>query len=417
MTGLALRYLLARPRQTVLMVLGFFFGTAAFVLLSGIMLGFRHYLVYQLVNNDAHVHIQAREEFLDDKSLNQAFFGPLHKQVVWDVPPSGRKDSDMVENPGAWYERLDGDPRVSDYTPRLSASVILSKGKATVPAVLIGCDPLRQVRVTTLADYVTEGRFEDLAGGGRRIVIGEQLQKKLGVALSQNLLVSLAGGRAYPFKVAAVFRTGNHAFDGQAYGALADVQAVNGTPNEVNEIGVRLHDHAQSRAVAESWAALGADKVESWDQKNANIFSVFRIQDAVRFLSIGAIMIVAGFGIYNVLNITVVQKRKDIAILRSMGYSTGDVVRIFFTQGILLGVAGTVLGLVFGYLFSFQLEKIPLGAGPVGIGVDHLLVSRDPAIYLQSAILALASATLASVLPAASAGKLSPIQVIRSTVE
>lgn len=417
MIRLAVRYLMARPRQTFLMVLGFFFGAASFVLLSGIMLGFRHYLVYQLINNDAHVHIEAREEFLTDQSLNRAFFGPLAELVVWDVPPSGRKDSTMVENPDAWYKRLRNDPRVAAFTPRLNASVIFSKGRATVSAQLIGCDPVRQLEVATIGDYIVEGRFQDIAAGGNRIVIGEELRKKLGVTLWQNILVSVPESQGVPFKVVAIFRTGSRLFDEQAYGMLADVQAVNHTPNQVSEIAVRLADYTQSASMAKTWQRFGAEKIESWDQKNGNIFSVFKIQDMVRYLSIGSILIVAGFGMYNVLNITIVQKRKDIAILRSMGYSTFDVVKIFFLQGLILGISGVILGLSFGYVFSFYLETIKIGEGPLGMGIGHLLVSREPAIYFQSAALALFSASIASILPASAAGSLSPIQIIRSTVE
>lgn len=399
------------------MLLGFFFGTAAFVLLSGIMLGFRHYLVYQLVNNDAHIHIEAREEFLNEHSLNESFYGKLKNRILWNVPPSGRKDSDLVEDPQAWYERLQKDPRVVAYTPRLSASVIFSKGKATAPAILIGTDPASEVRVTTINDYVTEGKFTDISRGGNQIAMGEQLRKKLGVTLSQNVMVSLAERPAVPFKVVAFFATGNRLLDEQAYGMLANVQTVNQTPNEVNEIAVRLDDYRRSANVASDWSRLSAEKIESWDQKNSNIFSVFRIQDSVRFLSIGAIMIVAGFGIYNVLNITVIQKRKDIAILRSMGYTTSDVVLIFFSQGLILGLLGTALGLIFGYFATFFLETVRLGPTPVGIAVDHLIVSRDPMIYVHAALLALSSAAIASILPANAAGKLTPIEIIRSTAE
>jgi lipoprotein-releasing system permease protein len=95
--------------------------------------------------------------------------------------------------------------------------------------------------------------------------------------------------------------------------------------------------------LATAWANFGPEKVESWDQINANVFDVFRIQDAIRFLSIGAIMVVAGFGIYNVLNMMVIQKRRDIAILRSMGYSTREIISLFFTQGFLLGITGVAI--------------------------------------------------------------------------
>lgn len=417
MIALAVRYLLARRRQTVLMLLGFFFGTAAFVLLSGIMLGFRHYLIYQLINNNAHITVEPREEFLNERSLDEAFYGKDGRAVLWNVPPSGRKDSARVESPQAWYHRLEKDPRVSAFTPRLSASVIFSKGKSNSPGKLIGCDPASQLRVTTIGDYIIEGDFSAIASGGNRIALGQRLQKKLGINVSQNVSVSLSQGAPVPFKVVAIFKTGSIQFDETAYGSLADVQNVNRTPNQVNEIAIRLKDYTQARQVAESLQALSTEKIESWDQKNSNIFSVFRIQDMVRYLSIGSIMVVAGFGIYNVLSITVMQKRKDIAILRSMGYSTRDIVSIFFSQGLILGAAGTALGLGFGYLASFYLETIPLGTGPLGIGSDHLIVSRDPLIYLQSAALALSSASVASILPAHAAGKMAPIDIIRSTAE
>ncbi|MDO8579928.1 MAG: ABC transporter permease [Candidatus Omnitrophota bacterium] len=417
MIFLAFRYLFERRRQTILTLLGIFLGTAAYVSISGFMLGFRGYLIDQLINNDAHVHIGAREEFLTDHSLDDPFYQNVFAHVFWDPAPSGRKDSDMVENPQQWYKRLDADPRVEAYSPQLTASVIFSNGKAISSSTLIGCDPRAQVKVTTLGDYVIEGQFTDLAVGGNRIVIGNELQKKLGLRVSQNVMVSLAEGPPTPFKIVGIFKTGNKLSDNVAYGALADVQKVNRTPNHVNKIAVRLHDHTQAAALAAAWAKISPERVESWDQVNSSIFDVFRIQDAVRFMSVGAVMIVAGFGIYNVLNMTVMHKRKDIAILRSMGYDTGDIIRLFFSQGLILGVAGTILGLTFSYFFCLYLQTIPFGGGPLGGGMGHLIVSFDPKIYIQSAILGLLSSTIASILPASSAGKLTPIEIIRAGAE
>ncbi len=417
MTALAIRYLFARPKQTVLTLLGIFFGTAAYVSISGFMLGFRGYFIEQLINNSAHVLIRSREDFLTEHSLDAAFYGPEILRVFWAVPPSGRKDSAIVENPQSWYARLKADPRVAAYSPQLTAAVIFGNGKAALSTMLIGCDPLEQQKVTTIGEYVTEGKFSDLAAGGNRVLIGEELKKKLGVELSQNVLVSLANSAPTPFKVAAVFRTGTRQMDQVAYGALGDVQKVNRTPNRVNEIAVKLHDHTRAAAAASAWSRIGPEKVESWDQINGNIYTVFRIQDAVRFLSIGAILIVAGFGIYNVLNMTVMHKRKDIAILRSMGYGTADIIRLFFYQGLFLGVSGAAMGLVFGYVVCLYLQTVPFGESPMGVGTGYLMVSFKPAIYAQAATLALASSMLASILPARAAGKLTPIEIIRSGAE
>jgi lipoprotein-releasing system permease protein len=415
MIFLGLKYLLSRRKQTLLMLLGIFFGSAAYVSISGFMLGFREYLIDQLVNNNPHIHIQSREDFLTDHSLDEAFFGKKNSFIFWDPPPSGRKDSAIIENPQSWFERLSLDPRVLAYSPILTASVIFSNGKATVPANVVGCDPVQQIKVTNIGNYIVEGSFSDLASGGNRLIIGEELKKRLGVRVEQNVLLSLAKSSPTPFKIVGVYKTGNKLSDALAYGALGDIQKVNQALNQINQISVRVRDYTQAAMMAISWSTLAPEKVQSWDQINESIFNVFRIQDAVRFLSIGAIMIVAAFGIYNVLNMTVMQKRRDVAILRSMGYSTGEIVSLFFTQGLILGLTGTVSGLVFGYFLSIYLKTLPF-RGPMG-GPGHMMVSMDPQIYIHAALLALGSACLASILPAYGAGKLEPIEIIRTGAE
>lgn len=417
MIFLGLRYLLSKPKQTVLMLLGIFFGTAAYVCISGFMLGFREYLVDQLVNNSAHIHIQAREDFLEESSLNVPFYKGLYQHVFWDPPPSGRKDSAMVDSPQGWYERLKADPRVVAYSPQLSASVVFANGKATAPASITGCDPVQQVKVTNIGDYIIEGKFSDIEAGGNRLVIGLELKKKLGVRLGQNVVVSAANGSTAPFKIVGVFSTGNKLTDIGSYGSIGDVQKINHTPNQVNEIAVKISDHMQAADIANTWAKIFPEKIQSWDQVNASFFDIFKIQDAIRFLSIGSIMVVAAFGIYNVLNMTVMQKRKDIAILKSMGFSTFEIVSLFFSQGFILGVTGASLGIAFGYSFCLFLQTLPFAGGPMGAGSGHLMISLNPKIYIQASTLALLSAMVASILPAYSAGKLTPIEIIRAGTE
>ncbi|OFZ31357.1 MAG: hypothetical protein A2622_01860 [Bdellovibrionales bacterium RIFCSPHIGHO2_01_FULL_40_29] len=417
MISLALRYLLARRRQTLLTFMGIFLGTIAFVAISGFMLGFREYLIDQLINSTAHVHIQAREDFLSEHTLDKAFYQDQFDYIFWDPPPSGRKDSALVDNPQSWYLRLHSDNRVFAFSPQLKAAAIFSNGKATASSSIVGCDPMEQVKVTTIGDYVKEGSFSDIAAGGNRLAIGIELKKQLGLRLYQNVMVASARSTPTPFKVVAIFQTGNIMADLGAYGSLVDIQKVNHTPNQVNEISVKLHDLNQSARVATEWSKYGVDKVESWDQQNASIFSVFKMQDIIRFLSIGSILIVAGFGIYNVLNMTVLQKRKDVAILRSMGYGTLDIVALFFYQGVLLGGAGALLGVFCGYFVSLYLRTIPFNAGHMAGGISHLIISMNPWIYVQAASMAFFSAIFASILPAYGAGKMQPIEIIRAGAE
>lgn len=414
MIFLAVRYLLERKRQTLLTLLGVFFGTVAYVSVSGFFLGFQGFMVDQLVNNSPQIHIQSREDFLLEHQLDTAFYGAEFRYVFWPAPPARAVGYLEVQDPQGWYERLRGDSRVLAFSPTISAPAIFKLAKISVSANLIGCDPEQHKKVTTVANYMLEGTFSDIASGGNRIIIGDELRKRLGVGMNQTVLVSASAGALVPFRVVGYFSTGSRGLDLQAYGNLNDVQRLNQTPNRVNEIGVRLKDYTQANSIARSWSKISPELIESWDMQNLNILSVFKIQTALRFMMITTVLIVAGFGIYNVLNMTVNQKRQDIAILRSMGYDSFDVVALFFSQGLIVGICGAALGLVAGYLVCRGLQSISFMNVTPSNPSGHLHISLSVSIYVQAVIMAIFSASLASILPARAAGKLTPIDVIRS---
>jgi lipoprotein-releasing system permease protein len=296
----------------------------------------------------------------------------------------------------------------------MTAPALFTLSKVSVTAALVGCNPAQQARVTSISDYMIEGSFDDNAAGGNRVILGDQLARELGGKLNQTVLVTVGTNAPVPFKVVGRFQLGGHGGDRQAYAQLADVQKVNRTPNRVNEIAVKLHDYQQAAALATTWSSIAPELTESWDQQNPFIYSMFKIQDSLRFSMILTVLLVAGFGIYNVLNMTVNQKRQDIAILRSMGYDTFDVVMLFFLQGLIVGVIGTAFGLTAGYGICRFLQTIQFSSGTPANPQGYLHISLAPAIYLQAAGLALLASSLASVLPARAAGKLTPIEVIRA---
>ncbi|MGZ3789284.1 MAG: ABC transporter permease [Bacteriovorax sp.] len=413
MIFLAIRYLIERKRQTILTLLGVFFGTMAFVTVSGYFLGFQGYLVQQLVNNNAQVHIEARQDYLADHDLDTAFFGTQIHHVFWNPPPAGVKGYLDVQSPQMWYKRLSSDPRVQAYSPILTAAALFNIGKISVAASLIGCDPKKQSQVTTISDYMIAGNFSDIAVGGNRIILGNELMKRLGAGMQQTVMVSVGTNGPVPFKVVGRFYTGSRGIDLQAYGSLPDVQRANHTPNQVNEIGVRLKDYKEADTLARTWSKLAPERVESWGDLNLNVKSIFSIQTALRFSMIMTILIVAGFGIYNILNMTVNQKRQDIAILRALGYDTLDIVILFFSQGLIVGVCGTVLGLICGYLFCRYIQTISFLQLTPSNPQGHLHIALTLKIYVQAACLALLSTSIASILPARAAGKLTPIEIIR----
>ena len=297
----------------------------------------------------------------------------------------------------------------------MTAPALFTAAKTSVSASLIGCVPSQQAKVTTIADYMVDGSFSEIEAGGNRVILGDELMKRLGAGLNQTLLVSVGTMAPTPFKVIGRYYTGNRMADMQAYGAIADVQKLKEAPNQVNEIAVRLYDYTDAASVASSWSAIAPERTESWDQQFANIVSVLKLQTSLRFAMIITILIVAGFGIYNILNMTVNQKRQDIAILRSMGFDQFDVVMLFFSQGLVIGICGAIAGLFVGYLLCLYLQTISfMETGPTGnTSSGHLRIALTYGIFIQASALAILTSSMASILPARAAGLLTPIDVIR----
>lgn len=413
MIFIALRQLWARKRQTVLTLLGVMLGAAAYIIISGILLGFRDYLLDQMVNNDAHVRISAKARLIEATSFDHVFAGKK-EALFWIVPPSGRRDNERIDNVQEWLGRLREDKDVEAYAPQLNVTVIYRKGKVARNGRILGVVPELQARVALFEKYILHGTLRELAENGQKILMGEGLRENLGIRYGDSVTVVNSKGDQQQLKISGSFQTGNRAIDDNlAYVALTTAQNLSGNPGQISDIAVRLRDVRQSLPKAQLWSNDDSAKVQSWEQINSSILDVFQVQDMTRYMLTAIILIVAGFGIYNILSIVINQKKREIAILRSVGYESRDVLIIFMTQGMLLGVAGGLLGVVAGYLISLQLSTITFSSPMIKAKSTGMMISFTYIIYVFGFLMALISTTIASFLPAVKAGKLSPIDIIR----
>lgn len=413
MIFIALRQLWARKRQTILTLLGIMLGAAAYIAISGILLGFREYLLDQMVNNDSHVRISAKARLVEEKSFDHVFTRP-NESLFWIVPPSGRKDSQKIDNVQEWVSRLREDSDVEAYAPQLNVTVLYRKGKVTQNGRVMGIIPSMQTRVAQLEKYVLKGTLRELAENGQKIMLGEGLRENLGLRYGDSITVVNSRGDAQQFKVSGSFSIGNRQVDESlAYVSLNTAQSIAGSPGQVSDIAVRLRDVRKSYPKAQQWSNDESAKVQSWDQINASMLDVFEVQDMTRYMMSAIILIVAGFGIYNILSIVISQKKREIAILRSIGYESTDILTIFMTQGMLLGFAGGVLGVLLGYLICWQLSHVTFSSPMTKTKQTTMMISFNYLIYVYGFFMALFSTTVASFLPALKAGKMSPIDIIR----
>lgn len=410
MLYLAWRQLMAKKKQTLLILLGISFGTLLFVSISGVQLGMRQYILEQLLNNTAHILISGAEQDILVKEVTNALYPD--NSVIWQTPPAGKRDETKLQNYQGWQQRFENDLRVFDYSPRLSANAILSLGKFTASVGILGVIPDRHARLTKIDKYIKEGSFYSLKAGGNNIVIGSGVVQKLGARLNQIIQVSSGQAEFTPFKIVGIVHFGNQQFDDSvAFANLENTQTLTKNPGRITSIAVALYDINKSKEVSSEWASLSKDKVEDWQEANKAFMEMIKVQDFTRYFITTAILIVAAFGIYNVLTIMINQKKKEIAILRAIGYGPRRILELILYQGIALGFAGGVVGLVLGYLLCIWFGSIDFGF-EIG-GSNHLLISYEWDIYLTAFITANIAALIASFIPAWSASQMTPMDIIR----
>lgn len=404
---------MAKKKQTFLILLGISFGTLLYVAISGVQLGMRSYFAEQLLNNTAHILISGAESTIEEKEVSDRLFEDEGQTVKWLSPPAGKRNEVRLQNYLGWVQRFEANPEVIDYSPRLQVNVLLSRGDFSTSVMLTGVIPERHSRISKVDSYVRKGSFGALRGGTNNIVIGSGVAESLGAQIDDIINVSSGKSAAKPFKVVAIIHYGNEQVDDAiAFAQLTNVQTLARTPGRVSQIAVALSDLDRSTVIADNWQLTSADKVEDWKEANKAFMEMIRVQDFTRYFITTAVLVVAAFGVYNVLTIMINQKRREIAILRAIGYGPPRILMLILNQGVLLGFSGGVVGLLLGFLMCKWVESIDFGF-EIG-GKNHLWISYDLSIYYTAFITANISSLIASFLPARAGSRMTPMDIIRS---
>jgi lipoprotein-releasing system permease protein len=377
------------------------------------MLGFQDYMTDRLVNSGGHIRVSAREKTVDRETVQPALYDE-NTLVVWRKAPSGRRDYSRIDHPAGWFELLNLDARVEGYSPQLSVQALAKRGALSASVNVIGVGPSRLARVTNLNDYIANGSLAEIGRSGNRLIVGKGLLGRLGSAVGENIFLAGAAGGEQSFRIVNTFELGIPQIDDATiYASLADVQKLNRSPSQISDILIRLTDASLAIPTAAEFAAFSPDKVQSWAEANQGILSVFDMQTTIRNVMSFCILLVAGFGIYNVLNMVVTQKRREIGILRSMGFTGKEISRLFLFQGLVFGTLGGFFGVVLGYAACRYLATLHIGV-PGTVAYRNMLIAYDWPIYAKAFFLAAAASVLAGWIPARAAGKMNPIEIIRS---
>jgi lipoprotein-releasing system permease protein len=297
--------------------------------------------------------------------------------------------------------------------PSLQGQVFLRYGSKDVSATLIGIDPERERRVTRIENDLTVGRLDDLRAVANGIILGDGLAYKIGVGPGDSVNAVSPTGVVLKMKVVGLFRTGITTMDNAiAYALLKKAQVLASRTNVVNQIRMRLDDVDAAERVAQAIEARFGYRTESWQEMNRNVLGIFVIQNGIMYSTTGAILVVAAFGIFNIIATVVLEKTRDIAILKSIGLDEGDIRQIFLIEGFLVGVVGALFGWAVGYGLTEVLASIRFDIeGFVRSQGFHLAYSLTH--YLIAAGIAGTAAVAAAYLPARKAARVNPVDIVR----
>ena len=257
------------------------------------------------------------------------------------------------------------------------------------------------------------GSLLDLRKEKNGAVIGAGLAEKLGLEMGGIATVVSTGGLVLKKKIVGVFRTGVVAVDETAvFIPLKDAQVLFQRPNVANRIRVHLADYTSALDVARGFEARWRYFSESWQEANEDFLNLLVVRRGILFSIVGAIVIVATFGIYNIISTNVLEKVRDIAILKSMGFEAGDILRIFVLQGILMGLIGTMLGAGLGLVLLKLLSTVKLNVEAV-VAMEGFVIYWGADQFLLAGTFAIAASIAAAWLPARKAAHVRPVEIIR----
>jgi lipoprotein-releasing system permease protein len=397
-----LRFLWDQKAQSALIIAGVGVGVGVMVFLSALITGLQESLIDKTLGTQAHVVVSPQEE--EARPLMESG-GPEQALVRRVDRPEQR-----IRSIGQWQKverdvaRLAG---VVATAPLVLGGGFAIRGNATEPIAVIGAEPDRFERVIPVSPFVTAGRY---SVDGTGVVIGTVLAERLGITAGDKLRLQAAEGRSELFVVRGVFDLGNRQVNERwAMISLRSAQTLLGLAGGVTTIYVDVEDIYAATDVSDRIAGATGLVSESWMRTNAQLLTALRSQSAsstmIRFFVILAVAI----GITSVLVVTVVQRSREIGILRAMGASTTAVLRAFLVQGAVIGLSGAFIGCVFGGVLAVSFSRLFASPG----GVALFPISLTAGLFLGSTGIALGTGVLAAVFPARRAAKLEPAVAIR----
>ncbi|MEY2904506.1 MAG: hypothetical protein RJA52_522 [Bacteroidota bacterium] len=402
-------HLLAKKKQTIVAALGVTFGVSMYIIMMSFMTGLNDLLDGLILNRTPHVQIFNKSEPSPVQPLD-LWSNQIH--FIQSIKPKAIQE--RVKNALPMMSELRQMKTVKGVTPQVTFQIFYKAGTSNLNGVLNGIEVDEEIRLFNFKDYIVNGDPLELLRLKNSILLGAGIAKNLSLEVGDKIQVMNTNGTVFNLTIAGIFQSGLAEVDDiQSYVNLKMAQQIRGVgSNFISRIHIKLHDINQ--AVPLSKTIENIHQVKALDIKTAN--AQFETGSSVRTLisySVSiALMIVAGFGIYNILNMFIYEKMNDIAILKATGFTGADVMSIFLFQALLIGLIGGLIGISIGYGGSLLIDNTPFVTEALPT-IKTYPVNYNPVFYFSSIGFALLFTFLAGYLPALKAKKIDPVDIIR----
>lgn len=403
-------HLLSRPRQTIVAMLGVTFGIGMFIAMVSLMTGLNDMTEDLAMTSSPDIHIYHDVTFERPAILEAVNPGGIN--LVYHTKP--KNESSKVRNAFAIAALIRQHALVRGVSPQLTSQVFYNYGPAQLNGTISGVDIFEEDRLFDLRHKMKEGRIENLAINQDGILMGAGLARKLNARTGDRVVITTPQGFTMTLKIVGLFQMGIGAVDNvRSYANIATVQNIlQRDKSYITDINIKLKDFHLAKAVAPEFAHRFGYMSEDWETANATMLLGVIIRNILTYSVSITLLIVAGFGIYNILNMTIYNKMKDIAILKAMGFAGRDVRNIFMIQSLAIGLIGSLAGLGIGFMLSYFISKAPFNGGDI-LSIDHLPVNFRPVYYITGIVFGVVTTAVAGYMPSRKASHIDPIEILR----
>src|SRR6266496_228803 len=406
-------HLLSKKKQTVVAILGVTFGIAMFILVISFMQGVNQFLEDTMLSSTPDIHIY--NDVKTDYSISIAgeYFKDSNKMVIIHHPQP-KETTLNIKNADGIIEDIKRDPLVVAVSPLLSTQVFYNYGPVQINGYIDGVNILEETRLYDLEDKMTEGKTENLLTADNGIIMGSGLAQKLNVKTGDLISLATPSGSTMRFRIVGIFQVGMGVIDNvKSYVNLSSVQQLlNKDRSYITDINIKIKNNKLATNQAALMHKKYGYKSDDWQTTNAAAMAGAFIRDMLTYVVSFTLLVVAGFGIYNIMTMTIAGKMKDIAILKAQGFARRDVVQIFLSQSLIIGFIGAVTGIMLGFVLSYMLSRVPFPDNEE-IAWKYFPVLFKQAYYIFGIVFGVLTTFFAGFIPSVKASRVDPVAILR----